>query len=181
MEPHFSMPLVLIPVIAFAVWRRVRRQFGPQPIRRTRMILRIAILAAIAGLITLAVMHDLRLLEGLAGGVLAGAALGLLGLRLSRFEVHPVKGDCYVPNPYIGALVTALLLARLVWRFAMLGPAMQDPTGATQPLHGPGIGQSPLTLLTFGLVVGYYVCYYGGLLVHHQRIVRNRPELRDPA
>ncbi|RUL76049.1 DUF1453 domain-containing protein [Dyella choica] len=181
MEPHFSMPLVLIPVIAFAVWRRVRRQFGPQPIQRNRMILRIAFFAVIAGLIALAARHDLRLLGGLSGGVLAGSALGLLGLRLSRFEVHPVKGDCYVPNPYIGALITALLLARLAWRLAMLGPAMQDPTGATPPIHGPGIGQSPLTLLTFGLVVGYYVCYYAGLLIHHQRIVRSRPELRESA
>jgi hypothetical protein len=181
MTPHFSTPLVLLPVIVFAVWRRARRQFGPQPIQRKRMVARIVILAALAGLISFAAMHDIRLLGGLAGGVVAGAALGLIGLRLSRFEVHPVKGDCYVPNPYIGAIVTALLLARLVWRFAMLAPQMRDPTGATPPLHGPDIGQSPLTMLTLGLVVGYYVCYYAGLLIHHQRIMRSRPELRETA
>lgn len=181
MAPHFSMPLVLIPVIVFAVWRRVRRQFGPQPIRRKRMIARIVIFAIIAGLISVAAMHDVRLLGGLVGGLIVGGVLGLIGLHLSRFEVHPVKGDCYVPNPYIGAIVTALLLGRLVWRFAMLSPQMQDPTGATPPIHGPDIGQSPLTMLTFGLVVGYYVCYYAGLLIHHQRILRSRPELREPA
>lgn len=181
MAPHFSMPLVLIPVIVFAVWRRVRKQFGPQPIQRKRMIARIVIFAVIVGLVSFAVMHNVQLLGGLAGGVVAGAALGLLGLRLSRFEVHPVKGDCYVPNPYIGALVTVLLLARLVWRFAMLSPQMQDPTGVTPPVHGPDIGQSPLTMLTLGLVVGYYVCYYAGLLVHHQRIMRSRPDVREAA
>ena len=181
MAPHFSMPLVLIPVIAFAVWRRVRMQFGPQPIRRKRMTARIVIFALIAGLIGYAAIHDMQLLFGLAGGFVAGAALGLIGLRLSRFEVHPVKGDCYVPNPYIGAVVTALLLARLVWRFAMLSPQMHDPTGATPPIHGPAMGQSPLTMFTFGLVVGYYVCYYAGLLIHYQRLVRSRPELREPA
>jgi hypothetical protein len=179
MAPHFSMPLVLIPVIVFAVWRRVRRQFGLQPIQRKRMIARIVIFAVIAGLISLAAVHDIRLLGGLAGGVVAGAALGLIGLRLSRFEVHPVKGDCYVPNPYIGAIVTALLLARLVWRFAMLAPQMQDPTGTTPPIHGPEIGQSPLTMLALGLVVGYYICYYTGLLIHHQRIMRSRPALGE--
>jgi hypothetical protein len=179
MAPHFSMPLVLIPVIVFAVWRRVRRQFGPQPIQRKRMMTRIVIFAVIAGLISIAAMHDFRLLGGLAGGMVAGAVLGLIGLRLSRFEVHPVKGDCYVPNPYMGAVVTALLLGRLVWRFAMLSPQMGDPTGATPPIHGPDLGQSPLTMLTFGLVVGYYVCYYAGLLVHHQRIIRKRPELGE--
>jgi cytochrome b561 len=111
--------------------------------------------------------------------VVAGVALGLVGLRFSRFEVHPVKGDCYVPNPYIGAIVTALLLARLLWRFAMLAPQMRDPASVAPPIHGPEIGQSPLTLLTFGLVVGYYVCYYAGLLIHHQRILRSRPGLSD--
>lgn len=177
MAPHFTMPLALIPVVAWAVWRRVRRQFGLQPIQRKRMIGRVVIFALLAVLIVPVAMHDLRLLSGLGGGIVAGAALGLLGLRLSRFELDPVKGDCYVPNPYIGALVTALFLIRLLWRFSMLAPQMQDPTGATPPIHGPAMGQSPLTLAMFGLFVGYYICYFTGLLIHHQRVVRNRPGL----
>ena len=28
MAPHLTAPLVMIPLLAFAVWRRVRRQFG---------------------------------------------------------------------------------------------------------------------------------------------------------
>jgi len=154
-------------------------QFGAQPIRRKRMILRVAIFAVLALFIGAATMHEPQLLAGMAGGMLAGGALGLLGLRLSRFEVHPVKGGCYVPNPYIGALVTALLVVRLLWRFAMAAPQMHDPAAA--PIHGPALGQSPLTQGMFGLFVGYYICYYAGLLIHHQRIVRSRPELRDPA
>ncbi|HUA78982.1 MAG TPA: DUF1453 domain-containing protein [Dyella sp.] len=179
MAPHFTMPLALIPLIAFAVWRRVRSQFGLQPIRRKRMIARIVIFAVLACLITLFALNNVQLLAGLAGGVAAGAALGLLGLRLSRFQVDPVKGDCYVPNPYIGAVITTVFLARLVWRFAMVSPQMQDPTGATPPIHGPAIGQSPLTLAVFGLLVGYYICYFAGLLIHHQRLVRSRPGLPE--
>jgi hypothetical protein len=181
MVPHFSMPLALIPVVALIVWRRVRMQFGPQPIRRKRMIVRIAAFAVLGAAIAVATLHAPQLLAGLVGGVVAGGALGLLGLRLSRFELHPVKGDCYVPNPYIGALITALLLVRLLWRFAMVSPQLQDPTGTAQPLHGPELGHSPLTQAMFGLFVGYYICYYAGLLIHHQRIVRRRPELRDTA
>jgi hypothetical protein len=181
MAPHFSMPLVLIPVVAFLVWRRVRMQFGAQPIRRKRMIARIVMFGVVAVLIAVTGLHNPMLLSGLAGGLAGGVALGLAGLRFSRFEVHPVKGDCYVPNPYIGALVTALLVVRLLWRLAMLTPQMQDPTRATPPIHGPDLGQSPLTLAMFGLFVGYYICYYTGLLIHHQRIVRSRPELEEPA
>lgn len=181
MAAHITMPLAMIPVVAFIVWRRVRMQFGLQPIRRNRMIARIAIFAVIGGLVGLAAVHDTRLLGGLAGGIVTGVALGLLGLRLSRFELDPVKGDCYLPNPYIGAIVTALLLVRLLWRFAMLSPQLQDPTGATPPVHGPNIGQSPLTLAMLGLFVGYYICYYAGLLIHHRRIVRGRPDISGQA
>jgi hypothetical protein len=175
MAPHFTMPLVMIPVVAFAIWRRVRSQFGAQPIRRNRMTLRIVVFAVLGSLVAAFALHDMRLLGGFGGGAVAGVALGLLGLRLTRFQIDPVKGDCYVPNPYIGGLVTVLFLARLLYRFAMLSPQMQDPTGATPPVHGPDIGQSPLTLAIFGLLVGYYICYFAGLLIHHQRIVRSRP------
>ena len=154
MAPHFTAPLVLIPIVIRGVWRRVRSQFGLQPIRRKRMIVRIVIFGVLGGLVALAAMHDMRLLAGLGGGIVAGAALGLLGLRLSRFEIDPIKGDCYVPNPYIGALVTVLFLGRLLWRYPMLMQQMQGSTGASPPLSGPPVGQSPLTLALFGLFVG---------------------------
>lgn len=178
MAPPFTMPLALIPVVAFAVWRRVRRQFGPQPIQRKRMMARIAMFIVLGALIASLVMHSISLLVGLAGGLAAGVVLGLLGLRLSRFELDPVKGDCYVPHPYIGALVTALFLIRLLWRFSMLSPQLHDPAAAF-PIQGPAMGQSPLTLALFGVFVGYYTCYFAGLLIHHQRLVRRQPDLRE--
>lgn len=176
MTPHFSMPLVMIPVVALIIWRRVRSQFGLQPIRRKRMTARIVVFVVLGALSAFFAMRDPALLEGLAAGLAAGGVLGLLGLRLTRFQIDTVKGDCYVPNPYIGALVTILLLTRLLWRFAMLSPQLRDPGGAAPPIHGPDIGQSPLTLAMFGLFVGYYICYFAGLLLHHQRLLRSRPE-----
>jgi hypothetical protein len=176
MAPHFSMPLIMIPLVAFAIWRRVRSQFGAQPIRRKKMMFRIGMFALLGSLVASFALRNLPLLEGFGGGVMAGVVLGLVGLRLTRFQIDPVKGDCYVPNPYIGGLVTVLFLARLLYRFAMLSPQLKDPTGAAAPIHGPDLGQSPLTLALFGLLVGYYVCYFAGLLIHHQRIVRSRPE-----
>ena len=176
MAPHLTAPLVLIPVIIFSVWRRVRSQFGAQPIRRKRMIFRIVVFSVLGAMVALFAMRDMNLMAGLAGGLVAGVALGLLGLRLTGFQLDPVKGDCYVPNPYVGAVVTVLFLGRLLWRFGMVFPQLQDPTGATPPVHGPDVGQSPLTLALFGLFVGYYICYFAGLLIHHQRILQGRPE-----
>ncbi|GAB2571447.1 DUF1453 domain-containing protein [Dyella jejuensis] len=175
MAPSITMPLIMVPLMALAVWRRVRNQFGLQPIRPWKMVARVVFFAVFGIAIGLYAMRDTQLLAGLGGGLLVGAGLGLLGLRLSRFELHPVKGDCYVPNPYIGAVVIVLFLGRLVWRFAMLSPQWRDPMGTTSPIRGPELGQSPLTLALSGLVVGYYVCYFAGLLIHYQRIVRSRP------
>ncbi|UJJ56909.1 DUF1453 domain-containing protein [Rhodanobacter denitrificans] len=172
MPAHLTNYLVMLPILAWMVWRRVSRQFGRQPIRRKRMLFRIVMFALIGGLLALGGLHRLALAEGLAGGVLIGGAIGLLGLRLTRFEVDPVKGDCYVPNPWIGALLTALLLGRLAWRMLVAWPSMQqvpaDP-GAMPPM---GHALTPLTMLVVGLLVGYYIAYFSGLLIHHRRFQR---------
>lgn len=179
MPSHLMSYAIIVPLMALMVWRRISRQFGRQPIRRQRMTARIAIFAAIGCLLMLGGLRDIRLAEGVLGGAAMGAALGLLGLRLTRFEADPLKGDCYVPNPWIGALLTALLLGRLAWRLLVLWPQMQQaqalaasaPPGAGMQM---GYQSSPLTMLVIGLLVGYYIAYYVGLLVHHRRWQQSR-------
>ncbi|BFI94610.1 MAG: hypothetical protein RSP_01200 [Rhodanobacter sp.] len=180
MPAHLMSYAIIVPLMALMVWRRISRNFGRQPIRRGRMIARIAIFAVIGVLLLLAGLLDIRLAEGMLGGLAIGAVLGFTGLRLTRFETDPAKGDCYVPNPWIGAALTALLLGRLVWRFMVLAPQMQQtqalaagtPPGTGMPAGYPS---SPLTMLVIGLLVGYYIVYFTGLLVHHRRYERSRP------
>ncbi len=173
MPVHLTQYLVMLPVLAWLVWRRVRRQFGRQPIQRKRMIFRIVLFSVIGAALALSGFQRIELAEGLIGGVMIGAALGLLGLRLTRFEVDPVKGDCYVPNPWIGALLTVLLLARLGWRLLVLLPQMQGIPAATAASPA-GQNLSPLTMLVIGLLVGYYIAYFSGLLIHHRRFQQAR-------
>jgi hypothetical protein len=168
MAPNLLMPALVSPLVAFMVWRRVRRQFGRQPVRRGPMMARVAILAVVAGLASLASLHDPRLLEGLTGGLLGGVALGLLGLRLTRFERGVDGRDLYLPNPWIGAAITAILVGRLAWRFLVTMPY----AGAAMAPGAPQLGNSPLTLLVVGLMIGYYISYYAGLLIHHRRFAR---------
>jgi hypothetical protein len=173
MPVHLTQYLVMLPLLAWLVWRRVRRQFGRQPIQRKRMIFRIVLFSVIGAALALSGFHRVELAEGLAGGVLIGATLGLLGLRLTRFEVDPLKGDCYVPNPWIGALLTVLLLGRLGWRMLVLFPQLQG-TPATMAAPPTGQALSPLTMLVIGLLVGYYIAYFSGLLIHHRRFQQAR-------
>jgi hypothetical protein len=177
MPAHLTNYLVMLPILAWIVWRRVSRQFGRQPIRRKRMVFRIVLFCVIGAALALSGFQRIELAEGLAGGVLIGAALGLLGLRLTRFEVDPIKGDCYVPNPWIGALLTILLLGRLVWRLLVVWPQMQHAPAAAQvgayPMQPMGT-LTPLTMLVIGLLVGYYIVYFSGLLIHHRRFQQAR-------
>lgn len=181
MPEHLTNYLIMLPLVAWMVWRRVSRNFGRQPIQRRRMTLRIGLFAAIGVLLALSGLHQLELAEGLLGGVILGGALGILGVRLTRFEIDPVRGDCYVPNPWIGAFLTALLLARLAWRFIVLLPQMQQAHAASQVSKGAGMQAwssgytaSPLTMLMIGLLVGYYMLYFTGLLIHHRRFQQLR-------
>nr|WP_152569368.1 DUF1453 domain-containing protein [Oleiagrimonas soli] len=162
---------IAVPIVALLIGRRISRQFGRQPVRRKRMIARIAILAVLAVSLGLSGLHDPRLLEGLAGGIGLGALVGFVGLRLTTWTVDPKLGDCYIPNRWIGALLTALLLGRLAWRFIVVWPQIEDSAraaGVTPIQHA----STPLTLLVFGLLVGYYIVYYAGLLMHHRRFLR---------
>jgi hypothetical protein len=176
MSPHLMTYAIMLPLLALMIWRRVSRQFGRQPIRRKRMIGRIVVFAIIGCLLALSGLHNIHLAEGFVGGALIGGALGLLGIKLTRFEVDPLRGDCYVPNAWIGALLTALLLGRLAWRFLVLWPQMQQHASTMAAAPGVGFGampmgytSSPLTMLVIGLLVGYYIVYFSGLLIHHRR------------
>ena len=80
MPAHLTNYLIMLPLLAWIVWRRVSRQFGRQPIRRKRMIFRIAVFSVIGVLLALSGFHRIELAEGLFGGVLVGGALGLLGI-----------------------------------------------------------------------------------------------------
>ena len=166
------IPFIMLPLMAFAVWRRVRGTFGRQPIRRQRMAVRIAIFALLGLALALGGLHNPRLLESLLAGALGGALLGLVGLRLTRFERDATGADAYLPNPWIGGLLTVLLVARLGWRYMVLMPQLQDSAIATAA--PPAFGNSPLTMAVFGLLIGYYITYFAGLLVHHRRFERTQ-------
>jgi hypothetical protein len=156
MDPKLITPILIGALVVWAIVRRVRRTFGRQRVQSARMGSRIGILtlAAVAVFVTSA-MRSAALLEALAGGLVCGAALGYLGLRHTRFEVTN-EGRFYTPHTYIGLAVMLLFLGRLAYRFLYL---------ATDPGAAAAYQRSPLTLGTFGLLVGYYLLYYAGILL----------------
>ena len=162
MDPKLVTPVLLTVFIAWVMYRRIRRNIGRQKLSPARMQWRIGILGILGALVLATSLRDMNLFSAMAAGLAGGIALAWFGLRHTKFENTP-EGNFYTPHTYIGMFVSVLLLARIAYRFIVVYPAMQ---AATQADANPfaAYQKSPLTLAILGVVVGYYVAYYLGVL-----------------
>ena len=163
LTPQVIVPTLLVPLIGWRVYRRIRSNIGQQPIQPTRKVTRLIIFSLITVLFLWVASHSAPSLEAAAGGLLAGVALGIVGVRLTRFHADE-KGMYYTPNTYIGAAVTLLLVGRLVYRMVSIysTPQFTAPPPGTDPFAQ--MTQSPLTLALIMLTIGYYLAYTAGVL-----------------
>jgi hypothetical protein len=167
-------PYVLAAIAAlvlFALYRRFRRLFGRQPLQPARLKGRIVVLSIVAALLALRGLHSANLAAAGIGGLAIGVALAYVGLRLTRFDVMP-GGIFYTPNGYIGAVLSAILLSRLVYRFQVLYPSMQAAQADGDPF---AFQRSPLTVALLGIVIGYYIAYCAGLLTRGAALRNKSP------
>lgn len=161
-----------IPLILWRIYARIRRNIGRQRSRAWRHWFGLTLFPLLVLLFALAAMTSPVAEGALWGGVAAGVALALAGLRLTRFERTP-EGFFYTPNAYIGVGLSLLLVGRILYRMAQLYGAGGAAAYATGPGAHQDFARSPLTLLIFGMVAGYYATYAAGLL-------RWRRGARDP-
>jgi len=158
MSPATPVFGALTVLVAWRIYRRIRRNIGRQPLRPRRAITSFIVLSVFSALFLGASLTEPRLLMGIGGGLLAGLLLGFVGLRLTRFETT-AEGHFYTPNTPIGVTLSLLLVGRIIYRFVILQNATISPT------HPPAF-QSPLTFFIFGLTAGYYIVYQAGLFLH---------------
>jgi hypothetical protein len=160
MSPQAVHMLTIIGIVVLIVWRmqrRLRRLIGRQPLSPRRPWVTVVAFPVLLGFMALS-PHSQPLADAaLAGGVVLGIALGIVGLRLTRFEVTP-EGLFYTPSAHLGVALSLVLVARLAYRFAVTGfPGSPDAPP-------PAASLTPLTLFIFGTLAGYYVTYAAGLL-----------------
>jgi hypothetical protein len=168
MDPKLITPIFFAVFIAWVLYRRVRRNIGRQRVSPVRMQWRMGILGVVGALILFASLRDIILFGAMIAGIAGGVALGWFGLRYTKFETT-AEGNFYTPHTYIGLLVSALLLGRILYRFIVVYPVMH---AATQEDANPfaAYQKSPLTLAIFGIVIGYYLAYYAGVLIESRRL-----------
>jgi hypothetical protein len=151
---------ILLGLMAWGVYRRVRRNIGQQPLRPVRIIVSLVILSLVTALLVLVSLPFQKMLLAMAGGIALGAPLGFIGLRLTQFETNE-RGHFYTPNTKIGIALSVLLAGRMLYRWWVF----ENGTLAMTSGH-PQFFQSPLTFFIFGLTLGYYFVYRIGLFVH---------------
>jgi hypothetical protein len=150
-------------LVGWRVYRRIRRSIGRQPVRTKRLVFGIVFYSLICVLIALAGIQHPMVLAGLGGGLLLGIPVALIGLHFTRFETAP-EGRFYTSHPYIGISIAALLVVRLFYRFiGILGNAPQTQTSAAAM-------QNPLNFSLVGLLAGYYITFYAGVLIRSRKL-----------
>jgi len=106
-----------------------------------------------------------------AVGLLGGIALGLLGLRLSRWERGPHSLH-YTPNRWLVLGVTSVVTARLFYGFWRAWRTWRDAPGDTSWLVAFGVAGS---MAAGAVVLGYYLAYWIGVLRRFRVHLRAHP------
>jgi len=148
--------LLLVPLLVWRTYSRVRRLIGRQRLTRVRPWISLIVMPLLAGLLSWVAWPAVDKVGWLGAGIATGAALSALGLKLTAFERTP-QGLFYTPNRYLGMSLVLLFVGRIIYRVIEV----------TALSHGntlTGFALSSLTLAVFGVLAGYYVGFNAGLL-----------------
>lgn len=141
------------------MYARIRRLVGRQRSVLRRHIATLIVFPLLTVMLALSALRHPLSLVTLSGGLLAGIALAWWGLQLTRYETT-AEGYFYTPNAHIGIALSLLFIGRILYRIvqisALSGPQVQ--------FSGQDFSRSPLTLLCFGTLAGYYIAYAVGIL-----------------
>lgn len=180
--PLLIILFVLLAMMAFAVlalpltiFTRYRAGTARRPARgwlATMNVYALAVSGALflitAGVTTLWVP---RTLTYSAIGMASGCLLGLVGLRLSRWEVTPHSLH-YTPNRWLVLSITVVVTARIAYGFWRAWHAWQSAPDETSWLVASGAAGS---MGAGAVVVGYYLAYWLGVRQRarkHQALTR---------
>jgi hypothetical protein len=155
MTPSPIVAAILVPFVMWRVYQRIKRLMVRQRSQAWRHWVGVILFPLLIVVLGLSALSNPVALVGMAVGISAGALLGVVGLRKTVYE--RIGGAFfYTPNAHIGILVSMLFVGRLLYRgyeYYMFGAA-----------HPSDFATSPLTLMVFGVLAGYYTTYAAGIL-----------------
>ena len=161
MLPTPVVAAVLTPLVLWRMYSRIKRLTTRQQSKtwrhRTTLVF-FPLLLVLLGVVS--IKTNPIALAGLAAGLPVGAVLGRIAIGRTRFE--QVGGEFFfTPHAPIGLVVALLFMGRMAWR------AYEYYTLGSFAHHE--FVSSPLTLVIFGVLAGYYTSYAFGLLSWRKR------------
>ncbi|WEG13226.1 hypothetical protein PU629_02350 [Pullulanibacillus sp. KACC 23026] len=166
---HSYSYIIIIALIAWSIYRRVRRNIGWQLLYRGNLVFRI-ILFTVVGLLFFAegVVHPISLISNIAG-ILVGCILAYYGITLTKLEQREGR-VYYLPNIWIGSIVTVIFLARFIYRFyGLFSSGVMSGQSSNMQNMGMTMGNSWTSGLML-IMFAYYIIYYVVLMKKEKRL-----------
>ena len=151
--------IVVVPLIVWRMYSRIRRLIGCQRSRAWRHWAAAIFFPLLIILLGLGALGATLAVGALVAGLAAGIGLAVWGLQLTKFEKTDA-GYFYTPNAHIGIALSVVFIARVGFRLMQ----MMALTGVEAQLATQDFGRSPLTLAIVGTMAGYYAWFAIGLL-----------------
>ena len=150
--------LILTPLLVWRIYSRLKGMMQRQRSILSRHYTGLGVFAAMVLVPGSEVVRQQQwaALGWLAVGTAAGIAYGVWGYRLMRREVTQ-EGVFFAPNVRLGIVIAMLFVARIMY----VGFEIYANQGSSTSL--PRFTESPLTLLSLGLVAGYFGTLSAGL------------------
>jgi hypothetical protein len=149
--------ILLLPILVWRIYQRLKAQMTRRRSIMSRHYTGLLVFGAML-LVPAAGMGDRPLsLAALALGAVVGIALGIYGLRRTRFE-DTAEGYYFTPPMRMGVLVGMLLVARVIY----LGIEVYMNQGSNQP--NPRFSDSPLTMYCLGMSASYFATFSASLM-----------------
>lgn len=155
--------LLLVPLAVWRIYSRLKKLMGRNPSLLWRHYAGAILLPALAGILAATLLGHWLALGALVLGAAVGGAMGRWNMKLSRLE-NTQQGFFYTPNMRLGMIVSMLVVGRIIYRFFELYLHMHNGI----PLPPDDFAKSPLTVLLFGALAGFYGTY-NYLLVRWRR------------
>ncbi len=150
---HLVTVLPILLVVLAVLLFRIRRTMTAQPVRTPMLISRIIMLAVLGALVGGGLVPNGLIIVSIVVGLVVGVGGAFLSLYYTQWDTTGPEVR-YKANPYIGSIVVALVVIRIVMDMATFS------AGGSSIL----VTESPLTLVLYYLFVAYWIVYYMGVV-----------------
>ncbi len=153
--------LILIPLLVWRIYMRLKQIFKRQESLVWRHVLGVAASAALLLALAFSMLPDTGAISFLAAGAIGGGWLAVFSLKRTRFENRGLR-YYFTPYPRFGMLVCLLFAAAVLSIGVEL--YLNSRAAIPQAMSQVTLMREPSRAIAFGLMLGFIGIFSAGLL-----------------